>query len=200
MEKLTARQQEVLDLIKRYLDDTGYPPTRAEIAKELGFRSANAAEEHLRALARKGAIEMIAGASRGIRLPEEHLGIPLVGRVAAGNPILAVENIEDYCQIPNDFFYPSADYLLKVSGLSMKDIGILDGDLLAVHRTTEARKGDIVVARVDDEVTVKRFKPQRSKYQVELWPENEEFEVIKVDLREQDFAIEGLSVGVLRRN
>ncbi|UTA49386.1 transcriptional repressor LexA [Simiduia sp. 21SJ11W-1] len=200
MIKLTARQQEILDLIKRCIDETGYPPTRAEIAQELGFRSANAAEEHLKALARKGAIEMVAGASRGIRLPESETGIPLIGRVAAGNPILAEENIEEYCEIPQSFFSPAADYLLRVNGMSMKDIGILDGDLLAVHRTTEARTGDIVVARIEDEVTVKRLEHRRGSAQLKLHPENPEFSVIEVDLKSQNFAIEGLSVGVLRRN
>lgn len=199
MIKLTARQQEVLDLVKRSIDSTGYPPTRAEIAQELGFRSANAAEEHLKALARKGAIEMIAGASRGIRLPESETGIPLIGRVAAGNPILAEENIEEYCAIPPSFFSPSADYLLRVHGMSMKDIGIVDGDLLAVHRTSEARTGDIVVARIEDEVTVKRLEHRRGSATVKLHPENEDFQVIEVDLKSQQFSIEGLSVGVLRR-
>lgn len=200
MIKLTGRQQEILDLIKRYIDETGYPPTRAEIAKELGFRSANAAEEHLKALARKGAIEMVAGASRGIRLPEAVTGIPIVGRVAAGNPVLATENIEDYCSLPADFFHPAADYFLRVTGESMKDIGILDGDLLAVHKTEQAHNGDIVVARVDDEVTVKRLNQEKGNPIVELHPENQDFDVITVDLRESSFAIEGLSVGVLRRD
>ncbi len=200
MIKLTARQEEVLGLIKRNIEETGYPPTRAEIAKELGFKSANAAEEHLKALARKGAIEMVAGASRGIRLPEEVTGIPIVGRVAAGSPVLATEHIEDYCSIPQDFFSPTADYFLRVTGESMKDIGIMDGDLLAVHKTERVRNGDIVVARIEDEVTVKRYQRKRSSHQVELWPENEEFNVIEVDLRDTDFAIEGLSVGVLRRD
>jgi len=199
MIKLTSRQQQVLDLIKQHLEDTGYPPTRAEIARELGFKSANAAEEHLRALARKGVIEMIAGASRGIRLPEEVTGIPIVGRVAAGSPILATEHIEDYCSLANDFFHPSADYFLRVSGESMKDIGILDGDLLAVHKTEQARNGDIVVARIEDEVTVKRYRHQKGSHLVELFPENPDFEVITVDLHDTAFAIEGLSVGVLRR-
>ena len=199
MSKLTARQEEALQLIKNYIEDTGYPPTRAEIAAELGFRSANAAEEHLKALARKGAIEMIAGASRGIRLPEQYHGLPLVGRVAAGNPILAEENIEDYCDIPSSFFHPSADYLLRVKGMSMKDAGILDGDLLAVHKTNQARNGQIVVARIGEEVTVKRFKRERNRHQVQLWPENQDFDVIEVDLRDQDFTIEGLSVGVVRQ-
>ncbi len=200
MIKLTSRQEEVLNLIKRIIEETGYPPTRAEIARELGFKSPNAAEEHLKALARKGAIEMVAGASRGIRLPEEMTGIPIVGRVAAGNPILATENIEDYCSLPAHFFSPSADYFLRVHGESMKNIGIMDGDLLAVHKTAQARNGDIVVARIEDEVTVKRFEKGGDGHQVLLWPENEEFEVIKVDLREEQFAIEGLSVGVLRRS
>lgn len=201
MEKLTARQQEVLNVIRSHIEDTGYPPTRADIAKELGFKSPNAAEEHLKALARKGAIEIIPGASRGIRIPEdENNGIPIVGRVAAGDPILATENIEDHCEMPAEFFYPPADYMLRVKGESMKDIGIMDGDLLAVHSTPTAENGQIVVARVDDEVTVKRLKKTRSKYQILLLPENEEFEPIEVDLREQEFAIEGISVGVIRNN
>lgn len=199
MIKLTARQQEVLELIKDHIQDTGYPPTRAEIAQILGFRSANAAEEHLKALARKGAIEMIAGASRGIRIPQAQSGIPLVGRVAAGSPILAEEHIEDYCNIPKEFFHPRADFLLTVQGMSMRDAGILDGDLLAVHKTDQARNGEIVVARIEDEVTVKRFKRQRNNALVELWPENPDFDVITVDLRDEAFSIEGLSVGVIRR-
>ncbi len=199
MIKLTARQEQVLDLIKSYIDETGYPPTRAEIAKQLGFRSANAAEEHLKALARKGVIEMIAGASRGIRLPIEQQGIPLVGRVAAGNPILATENIEDYCDIPSSFFQPSADFLLKVHGESMRDIGILDGDLIAVHKTERVHNGQIIVARIDDEVTVKRYEKINNQPLIYLHPENEEFSTIEVDLREQEFSIEGLSVGVIRR-
>ncbi len=198
MEKLTQRQQQVLDVIRDHIDQTGYPPTRADIAQELGFKSANAAEEHLKALARKGAIEIIAGASRGIRLPEEP-GIPVVGRVAAGNPILAQEHIEDYCDMPASFFKPSADYFLKVQGDSMIDIGIFDEDLLAVHRTTDVREGDIVVARIDDEVTVKRLKYGATKAELQLLPENADYEPINVDLSSQDFAIEGISVGVLRR-
>ncbi len=198
MEKLTARQAEVLALIKRHIEESGYPPTRADIAKKLGFRSPNAAEEHLKALARKGAIEVIPGASRGIRLPES-AGIPIVGQVAAGDPILAEQNIEDYCDMPSSFFSPSADYFLRVRGESMKDIGIMDGDLLAVHRTQEAQNGQIVVARLENEVTVKRFKRTRSRYQVMLLPENEDFNPIEVDLREQLFAIEGVSVGIVRR-
>ena len=198
MEKLTARQAQILQLIKDHIADTGYPPTRADIARVLGFRSPNAAEEHLKALARKGAIEIIAGASRGIRLPE-YLGIPIIGRVAAGNPILAEANIEDYCDMPAAIFSPSADYFLRVKGDSMINVGIFENDLLAVHRTSEARNGQIVVARIDNEVTVKRFQQQKSKYHIALLAENPDYEPIQVDLREQDFAIEGLSVGVLRR-
>lgn len=199
MIKLTNRQQQVLDLIKQLIEETGYPPTRAEIASKLGFRSANAAEEHLKALARKGAIEMIPGASRGIRLPvsEEDQGIPVVGQVAAGHPILAQENIEDYCQLPSSFFSPAADYFLRVKGMSMKGAGILDGDLLAVHKTTEVRNGQLVVARLGDEVTVKRF--QRDRKKVLLLPENEEFQPIEVDLQEEPLEIEGLGVGIIRR-
>jgi repressor LexA len=198
MEKLTSRQQQVLDLVRRHIDQTGYPPTRADIARELGFKSANAAEEHLKALARKGAIEMIAGASRGIRLPES-AGIPIIGRVAAGNPVLAEQNIEDYCDLPPTFFKPRADYFLVVQGDSMMDVGILDGDLLAVHNTQVANNGDIVVARIEDEVTVKRLHKTSQKHLLELLPENPQYQPIKVDLREQAFAIEGISVGVLRR-
>jgi repressor LexA len=198
MDKLTSRQQQVLDLVRRHIDETGYPPTRADIARELGFKSANAAEEHLKALARKGAIEMIAGASRGIRLPES-AGIPIVGRVAAGDPVLAEQNIEDYCDLPPTFFKPSADYFLVVKGDRMMEVGILDGDLLAVHSTPVANNGDIVVARIEEDVTVKRLHKTGQKHLVELLPENQDYEPIKVDLREQAFAIEGISVGILRR-
>jgi repressor LexA len=197
MENLTPRQAEVLAFIKSHIEDTGYPPTRADIAKELGFKSANASEEHLKALARKGAIEIIPGTSRGIKLPESE-GIPIVGRVAAGNPILAQEHIEDYCELPASFFNPAADYLLQVRGDSMIECGILDGDLLAVHRTQQVNNGDIVVARIEDEVTVKRFRKGRSKHQVTLEPENKDYSPIEVDLRHQDFEIEGLGVGILR--
>lgn len=200
MSELTQRQRQVFELIKDQIEETGYPPTRAEIAQILGFRSANAAEEHIKALARKGVIEIVEGASRGIRLPESSRGIPLVGRVAAGNPILAQENIEEYCPIPDGFFHPRADYLLRVRGMSMKDAGILDGDLLAVHSTQQVRNNDIVVARIEDEVTVKRFRRERNRSVVELWPENPEFSVITVDLRDENFIIEGLSVGVIRRS
>ena len=199
MEKLTRRQTVVLDFIRSHIDDTGYPPTRADIARALGFRSPNAAEEHLRALARKGAIELTPGRSRGIRLPAPP-GLPIVGRVAAGHPILAVEHIEDTCQIPAELFRPPADFLLRVRGDSMTGAGILDGDLLAVHGTPEARNGQIVVARVDDEVTVKRFQRTSDRTRVVLLPENDDYEPIEVDLREREFAIEGLSVGVLRRH
>jgi repressor LexA len=201
MYNLTSRQEQVLQLIKTYAEETGYPPTRAEIARILGYKSPNAAEEQIKALAKKGAIEIVPGASRGIRLPEpqEDDGIPIVGRVAAGNPILAQEHIEDYCNIPPNFFSPSADYLLRVNGMSMKDAGILDGDLLAVHRTDQVRSGQIVVARIGEEVTVKRYKRTGNRSQVELWPENPDFDVIHVDLADQEFSIEGLSVGVIRR-
>lgn len=198
MEKLTSRQQQVLDLVRQHIEQTGYPPTRADIARELGFRSANAAEEHLKALARKGAIEMIAGASRGIRLPES-AGIPIVGRVAAGNPVLAEQNIEEYCDLSPSFFKPRADYFLVVQGDSMIEAGILDGDLLAVHSTRVASNGDIVVARIEEEVTVKRLRRTGQKHVVELLPENPDYKPIRVDLREQALTIEGISVGVLRR-
>ncbi len=198
MEQLTRRQQQVLDVIRRNIRDTGYPPTRADIAAQLGFRSANAAEEHLKALARKGAIEIIPGTSRGIRLPEFE-GLPVVGRVAAGSPILAQEHIEDYCEVPPHLFQPSADYLLRVHGESMRGAGIMDGDLLAVHRASEARNGEIVVARIDDEVTVKRLARTRTRHLLHLMPENPDFTVIEVDLRHSDFAIEGLAVGLIRR-
>lgn len=199
MTKLTARQQEVLDLIRSSIDETGYPPTRAEIAKKLGFKSPNAAEEHLKALAKKGAIEIIQGASRGLRiLGEENQGLPVVGRVAAGEPILAQENIEEYCEIPPSFFKPAADYLLEVHGDSMQEIGILDGDYIAVHKAETARNGDVIVARVDNEVTVKRY--QKSRSQVTLLPENAAYSPIEVDLKNQEFAIEGLYVGVIRRD
>lgn len=198
MEKLTQRQQQVLDLIRQCIEDTGYPPTRAEIAKSLGFKSANAAEEHLKALARKGAIEMIAGTSRGIRLPESS-GIPIIGRVAAGNPILAEAHIEDYCALPSSFFKPQADFFLSVQGDSMIDVGIFDGDLLAVHSTPTAKNGDIIVARIEEEVTVKRLKRTDQRHLLKLLPENADYKPISVDLRNQEFSIEGLAVGVLRR-
>ncbi len=198
MEDLTPRQAEILELIHEFIVETGMPPTRAEIADALGFNSANAAEDHLRALARKGFIELFPGASRGIRLLEEE-GLPVVGRVAAGSPILAEEHIEDYYEVDPTMFHPRAHYLLQVHGMSMRNIGILDGDLLAVHRTRQATNGQVVVARLDDEVTVKRFR-RRSRYQVLLLPENRQFKPIKVDLREQSLVIEGLGVGVIRNH
>ena len=200
MRKLTVRQEQILDYIRDYLAETGFPPTRSEIAQEMGFKSPNAAEEHLRALARKGAIEMLPGTSRGLRLPiSEQLGLPIVGQVAAGCPILAEESIADYCDIPPDMFSPRADYLLAVKGTSMIDVGIYEDDLLAVHKTDRARSGDIVVARVDDEVTVKRLETSRSKHKVTLHAENPDFDPIEVDLRDREFAIEGISVGIIRR-
>lgn len=199
---LTPRQRQVLDLVRRRIRETGFPPTRAEIAEALGFRSANAAEEHLRALARRGAIELQRGTSRGIRLlgeADEESSLPLVGRVAAGSPVLAAEHIEGRCRVDPALFHPRADYLLRVRGSSMRDAGILDGDLLAVHRTGEARNGQIVVARIEDEVTVKRFRRQAGwRHRVQLLAENPDFAPIEVDLRAQDLVIEGLAVGVLR--
>jgi len=200
MIKLTARQEEILNFIKEYLNETGFPPTRSEIAEKMGFKSPNAAEEHLRALARKGAIEMLPGTSRGIRLPiSEQLGLPIIGQVAAGSPILAEESIADYCDIPSDMFTPSADYLLTVKGTSMVDAGIYEGDLLAVHKTTRANNGDIIVARLGEDVTVKRLQTTRSKHRINLVAENPDFDPIEVDLRSQPFDIEGVSVGVIRR-
>lgn len=200
MRELTPRQAEILGYIKDYLQETGFPPTRSEIAQKMGFKSPNAAEEHLRALARKGAIEMLPGTSRGLRLPiSEQLGLPIIGQVAAGSPILAEECIADYCDIPPNLFSPRADYLLTVKGTSMIDIGIFEDDLLVVHKTNQAKNGDIVVARIDDEVTVKRLQTSRSKYRIKLLAENPEFAAIEVDLRSDNFAIEGISVGVIRR-
>lgn len=197
MTTLTDRQAEILDLIRTALEETGMPPTRAEIAQTLGFRSANAAEEHLRALARKGVIELVPGASRGIRLVEEDQGLPVVGKVAAGHPILAQQNIERHYRMDPAMFRPRAHYLLTVQGMSMRGAGILDGDLLAVHRTPEVRNGQIIVARLnDDEVTVKRYR-QRGR-EVWLLPDNPEFEPIHVDLAEQRMVIEGVVVGVIR--
>jgi len=193
---LTPRQAEILELIRDTLEETGMPPTRAEIADAFGFSSPNAAEQHLRALARKGAIEMVPGASRGIRLKESVEGLPVVGRVAAGSPILAEQHIDDHYRVDPRMFSPHADYLLRVRGMSMKDIGILDGDLLAVHRTHEARSGQVVVARINDEVTVKRFRRRGNK--VSLIAENPDFDPIEADLKEDDFAIEGIAVGVIR--
>ncbi|PTS77660.1 repressor LexA [Aeromonas sp. HMWF036] len=202
MKPLTPRQAEVLELIKVNMSETGMPPTRAEIAQKLGFKSANAAEEHLKALAKKGVIEIMPGTSRGIRLlleEEEVLeesGLPLIGKVAAGEPILAQEHIESHYQVDPALFHPRADFLLRVQGMSMKNIGILDGDLLAVHKTQEVCNGQVVVARLDEDVTVKRF--QRKGSQVWLLPENEELSPIEVDLSCQQLTIEGLAVGVIR--
>lgn len=202
---LTPRQQNVYDFIVKTMSELGYPPTRAEIARALGFRSPNAAEEHLRALNKKGVIRMIPGTSRGIRLPtqdaEESLaeadhGLPVIGEVAAGSPVLAAAHIDRYCPLAPDYFTPRADYLLRVRGLSMRDVGILEGDLLAVHRTNRVRDGQIVVARLEDDVTVKRFR--REGHRVWLLPENDEFAPIEVDLRHEPLEIEGIGVGVIR--
>jgi repressor LexA len=203
MIELTRRQQEIVNLIRRQIEKTGMPPTRADICAALGFKSPNAAESHLRALEAKGVIEMKPGTSRGIRIVAQgvqspEFSLPVVGRVAAGQPILAVEHIEDHCRVDPRLFKPRADFLLRVRGLSMRDAGILDGDLLAVHRTRRAENGDIVVARVNDEEgPVKRFH-RRSAYLIRLLPENPDFNPIELDLREDTLAIEGLGVGVLR--
>ena len=200
MSDLTPRQTQILRLIQDCIADSGMPPTRAEIARELGFRSANAAEEHLRALARKGVIALVPGTSRGIQLKDtmrEQFGLPLIGRVAAGSPILAEENIEAHYKIDPSIFQPRPHYLLKVVGMSMKDVGILDGDLVAVHRTPDVRSRQIVVARLENEVTVKRYRQEGSV--VWLMPENVDFEPIRVDLKEEPLLIEGIVVGVLRQ-
>jgi len=199
LKPLTNRQQQIFDLIKEAISKTGMPPTRAEIATFFGFKSANAAEEHLKALAKKGYIEMLPGTSRGIRLAEQFLkeeGLPLIGRVAAGEPILAEEHIEEHYKMDGSLFHPEADYLLRVNGESMKNIGILDGDILAVHQTTDVQNGQVIVARVENEVTVKRFK--REGNIVYLQAENEDFSPIIIDLSRQEFNIEGLAVGIIR--
>ncbi len=196
MNDLTPRQAEILELIRQTLEETGMPPTRVEIADAFGFSSPNAAEQHLRALARKGAIEMVPGASRGIRLKQNIEGLPVVGRVAAGSPILAEQHVDDHYRVDPRMFNPPADYLLRVRGMSMKDIGILDGDLLAVHRTPEARSGQVVVARINDEVTVKRFRRRGNK--VSLIAENPDFEPIELDLKQDELTLEGIAVGVIR--
>ena len=204
MEALTDRQAEILRLVRELTEVSGYPPTRAEIAQKMGFRSVNAAEQHLRALEKKGAIEIASGASRGIRVRDGRIGsrsarlleLPVIGRVAAGAPILAEENLQGHYQVDPNLFTPRADYLLRVRGLSMRDAGILEGDLLAVHRTAEARSGQIVVARLGDEVTVKRLR--RRGHAVSLEAENPEFEPIELDLRRDALAIEGIAVGVIR--
>lgn len=196
MTKLTKRQQEVLQLIEDQMTATGAPPTRAEIANRMGFKSPNAAEDHLRALARKGFIELVPGTSRGIRLLVDHSGLPIIGSVAAGQPILAQEHIQDTYKVDKGIFHPNADYLLRVKGDSMKNIGIMNGDLLAVHSTSDVHAGQVVVARIDDEVTVKRF--SRDGNFVTLTPENEHYQPIKVDLSKQNLVIEGVGVGVIR--
>ena len=201
MKNLTVKQQQILDYIKEHLNLTGFPPTRSDIANEMGYKSPNAAEDHLRALARKGAIEIIPGTSRGIRLPiSEQLGLPIIGQVAAGFPILAEESIAGYSEVPPNFFTPSADYLLTVKGSSMVNIGIYEDDLLAVHKTDHAVNGDIVVARIDDEVTVKRLNYQKGDSIIRLIAENPDFSPITVDTESKDFSIEGISVGVIRRS
>ena len=199
MQELTVRQRQVLHVIQRSIAETGMPPTRAEIAQQLGFRSANAAEEHLRALQRKGCVQLLAGASRGIQLAgalREEQGLPLIGRVAAGRPILAEEHVVDHVRVDASLFKPQPHYLLKVVGMSMRDAGILDGALVAVHRTPDVRNRQSSVARLEDEVTVKRYRQEGSI--AWLLPENEEFEPIRVDLKQQPLLIEGVVVGVLR--
>ena len=204
MEPLTDRQAEILRLVRELTEVSGYPPTRAEIAERMGFRSVNAAEQHLRALEKKGAIEISSGASRGIRVCETRganrggrlLELPVIGRVAAGAPMLAEEHVQGRYQVDPNLFTPRADYLLRVRGMSMRDAGILEGDLLAVHKTEEARSGQIVVARLGDEVTVKRLR--RRGHAVQLEAENPEFAPIEVDLRRDALAIEGIVVGVIR--
>ena len=208
MIKLTPRQEQILNLIRDAIDNTGVPPTRAEIANELGFKSANAAEEHLQALARKGAIEISPGTSRGIRLigasveaiplipPTLMMSLPLVGRVAAGSPILAQEHVEATYSVDPAMFASKPDFLLKVRGWSMRDAGIMDGDLLAVKKVDSAKNGQIVVARIGEDVTVKRYKKTGSI--IELLPENPDFKVIRVDPEVDDFALEGLAVGLMR--
>ncbi|MFY8083740.1 MAG: transcriptional repressor LexA [Rubrivivax sp.] len=219
--KLTGRQQQILDLVQSAIARTGAPPTRAEIAAELGFKSANAAEEHLKALARKGVIELVGGTSRGIRLKSDtlralndaranlygkqfslplpgfaQLTLPLVGRVAAGSPILAQEHIDQTCVVEATMFQRKPDYLLKVRGMSMRDAGIMDGDLLAVQKAREARNGQIVVARLGDEVTVKRLR--KTKQHIELIPENPDFSTIVVAPDDESFELEGIAVGLIR--
>jgi len=199
MNELTPGQRKVINMVKDFIEEYGMPPTRMEIANELSFKSPNAAEEHLKALQKKGVIDLIKGSSRGIRLKDslrEQIGLPLVGKVAAGHPILAHENIDDYLDIDPDIFNPSPHYLLRVEGMSMKNAGILDNDIVAVHRTSEIRSRQIVVARINDEVTVKRYTQNNSI--VTLFPENNEFNPITVDLSEDEMVIEGVVVGVIR--
>ncbi len=202
MKPLTHRQQEILALIRNRIEAQGFPPTIAEIARAIGVKSTNGIRGHLQALERKGVIELQAGASRGIRLLEEsnaaETGLPVIGQVAAGSPILAEQHIETRYAITPDLFRPAADYLLRVRGMSMRDAAILDGDLVAVHQTSDARDGQIVVARLEDEATVKRLR--RSGHTVLLQPENPEFDTIEVDLRHRQLCIEGIVVGVIRNN
>jgi len=206
VEELTERQAQILRLVRELTEVSGFPPTRAEIAERMGFRSVNAAEQHLRALEKKGAIEISSGASRGIRVCDSRPGarggrlleLPVVGRVAAGSPMLAEEHLQGRYQVDPNMFTPRADYLLRVRGMSMRDAGILEGDLLAVHRTQEARTGQIVVARLADEVTVKRFR--RRGHAVQLEAENPDFSPIEVDLRRDALTIEGIAVGVIRNS
>ena len=204
MDELTDRQHEILKLVRELTEVSGYPPTRAEIARRMGFRSVNAAEQHLRALEKKGAIEISSGASRGIRVLDGRSGnrsgrlleLPVVGRVAAGSPMLAEEHVQGRYQVDPNLFTPRADFLLRVRGMSMRDAGILEGDLLAVHRTQEARTGQIIVARLAEEVTVKRYR--RRGHTVELEADNPEYKPIEVDLRRDTLVIEGVAVGVIR--
>jgi len=193
--QLTARQAEILEVIRGYVAETGRPPSRPELARMLGIASTNGVFKHLDALARKGAIELVPNAARGIKVLGES-GLPLLGRVAAGSPIMAIENMLGRYPVDPDMFKPRADYLLQVSGLSMRDDGILDGDWLVVHRTTEAESGQIVVARINDEVTVKRYRIRGQK--AELIPSNPDFKTLHLDLSRQSLAIEGIAVGVIR--
>ena len=204
MKEITSQQQRVLDCIQIYIKKTGFPPTRADICRELGFKSPNSAETHLRALEKKGFISIESGASRGISVingesSDDSNEYPIIGLVAAGSPTLAQENIEKTISCPESFFDSDFDYFLKVKGLSMKDAGIMEDDLIAVKKTTDVRNGDIVIARIDDEVTVKYFNIKNSKV-VELEPANEDLENIVVDLEHEQLHIEGKSVGLLRKN
>ena len=206
MKEITTQQQRVLDCIQVYLNKTGFPPTRADICKELGFKSPNSAETHLRALEKKGFISIESGTSRGISIigssssnDEIQDEYPVIGLVAAGSPTLATENIENKINCPNNFFDSQFDYFLKVKGLSMKDAGIMEDDLVAVKKTSEIKNGDIVIARIDDEVTIKYFK-RKSEKVIELEAANEDYKNIIIDLEVEDFAIEGKSVGLLRKN
>ncbi len=200
MNKLTKRQQEVLKLIQNKINLVGAPPTRAEIAQHMGFRSPNAAEDHLRALARKGIIELVPGTSRGIRLLKES-GMPVIGHVAAGQPMLDDGNIEATYKIDNKLFKPNtADYLLRICGDSLKNIGIYSGDLLAVKATSEAKNGQLVIARIGKDITVKRFFRNEDSFYIKLKPENDNYQPLEIDIRTYPFAIEGIAVGIIRTN